>query len=85
MAARPVLIKAKGFLVEFRGWKSRDRVSHSLRSWVQLNEVIGLLTEAELVNALAIESANKRRKNMVKRLKQRLGKVRRDELMSRKL
>lgn len=85
MAAKPVTVKAKGFLAAFRGWQSRDRVSHSLRSWKQLNEVIGLLTEAELMNALAVEGANKRRENMVKRLKQRLSKLRRDELMSRKL
>ena len=77
-------IKAQGFEATFQSWTRQARVAHALRSWAHLNEVIGLLTEAELQNALAVEGANKRRGNVLTRLKQRLSKLRRDELMAAK-
>lgn len=85
MAAKPVTIKAAGFLETFKAWHTDKRVGHALRSWVHLNEVLKDLSLAEVGKALFLEEANKRRENVIKRLKQRYSKLKRDELMRRSL
>jgi Lon protease-like protein len=47
-----------------------------LASWKKLNAKIAELTEAELTALLSIERANKRRAMVIRRLHQRLNKLR---------
>lgn len=47
-----------------------------LRSWRKLNETLLQLTEEEVEHLLAVERANKRRSMIIKRLHQRLNKLR---------
>lgn len=74
-----------GFQVTFAAWPTQERVGHALRSWKKLNEVVMLLTEEEVRRALLAEQANKRRGNLIRRLRQRLAKMRRDCLMKEKI
>lgn len=85
MATHPVPTKAKGFLAQFRAWPAGERLGHALRSWKTLNHVLMELTEAEVERGLKAEEANKRRGNVLKRLRQRLAKIRRDTLVNRTL
>lgn len=48
----------------------------ALASWRSLNAVVGRMTEAELERALAAERSGRRRPSIMRRLHQRLGKVR---------
>jgi hypothetical protein len=48
----------------------------ALASWRALNEIIGELSETEVAQLLVVERANKRRPNVVKRLHQRLTRLR---------
>jgi arsenate reductase-like glutaredoxin family protein len=48
----------------------------TLASWRTLNEAIARLTEADLARLLRLERANKRRPMVIKRLHQRLNKLR---------
>lgn len=64
--------------------QSDPSVAEALRSWRALNRVLMELDEPAVERALRIERSNKRRPNIVKRLHQRLGRLRakreRDEL-----
>jgi len=64
---------------------SDARVAWCLRSWEKLNRRLRELTEAEVVKALMLEAANKRRKNMLHRLRQRLGSMQAKRLHSQPL
>ena len=59
-------------------------VAQALRSWKALNEVLMKLDEPAVERALRIERSNKRRDNIIRRLHQRLSRLRaireRDEL-----
>lgn len=61
------------------------RVAWCLRSWEKLNLRLKELTEAEVECAFQIESANKRRKNVLHRLRQRLGSMRAKRLHAQPL
>lgn len=75
----------RGFLAKFRAWSTDERIGHALRSWKTLNHVLMELTEAEVSQSLEAEEANRRRGNVLKRLRQRLAKIRRDVLVNRTL
>lgn len=62
-----------------------QRIAFCLRSWEKLNLYLKELTEEEVDRALVIESANKRRRNMLHRLKQRLGVLRAKRLYNQPL
>lgn len=47
-----------------------------LTSWHSLNDVISKFTESQLEQLLEVEQANKRRSNMLKRIHQRMAKLR---------
>ena len=56
--------------------KKKVDMGYALRSWVTLNEVISDMTEAQLTRALQVERSNKKRKNVIRRLHQRLTRAR---------
>ncbi len=54
----------------------KNKISIALKSWRSLNSVITQLTERELDRALSLERSNDRRPNVIKRLHQRLNRLR---------
>lgn len=64
--------------------RGRVRAENALASWRALNAQLAKLSEREVGRLLTVERANKRRPNILKRLHQRLTRLRaareRDEL-----
>ena len=54
----------------------KPKSSSALASWKVLNEKIAQLTESDLAQLLQLERANKRRPMVIRRLHQRLNKLR---------
>ena len=54
----------------------KPKSSSALVSWKVLNEKIAQLTESDLAQLLQLERANKRRPMVIRRLHQRLNKLR---------
>lgn len=71
--------------IEFEALPSAKRVAYVLGSWRQLNECLALLTEREVSTALTTEEANRRRAQVLKRLRQRLGKLKSKAIQSKPL
>lgn len=62
-----------------------DLVGLALRSWRSLSDRLAELSEPEVARALEIEEANGRRTQVLRRLRQRLGRLRSRALQDRRL
>ena len=61
--------------IYFSDLTSEERVGQTLRSWRDLNRHLKVLDAQEVELALALELANRRRSEVLRRLRARLGRL----------